>query len=77
MEKTAAVVTIFEGNQMSKKGRKMIADFLRKQADDFERYGHVYAKRFTHRYRYQESETKKRKRGAKVEVRGRRVTASR
>lgn len=51
--KTASVVTINEPGSMSKKGRKQIADWLRRTACDLERLGEKYTTgRFTARYHY-------------------------
>jgi hypothetical protein len=50
--KRAAIVTVFDAPDMTKRGRKRIAMWLRKQAEFLEHEGHVYAKRFTARYLY-------------------------
>lgn len=51
-EKRAAILTVFDAPVMTKRGRKRIAAWLRKQAEFLEHEGHVYAKRFTARYLY-------------------------
>lgn len=51
-EKRAAILTIFDAPSMTKRGRRRIAMWLRKQAEFVEHEGHVYAKRFTARYLY-------------------------
>jgi hypothetical protein len=51
-EKSAAILTIKDPQRMDKKGRKMIAGWLRRQARHFEAKGEMYAKRFTARYLY-------------------------
>jgi hypothetical protein len=51
-EKSAAILTIKDPQRMDKKGRKMIAGWLRRQARHFEAKGDRYAKRFTARYLY-------------------------
>jgi hypothetical protein len=50
--KSAAVVTIHDAPNMSKRGKSQIAYWLRRQADMLEREGHNLAKRFTARYQY-------------------------
>lgn len=52
-EKCAAVLTIYRPGEMSPKGRKAIAAWLRDKADHFEAEGDKYDdKRFTARYLY-------------------------
>jgi hypothetical protein len=52
-EKSAAVITIREPGRMSKRGRKAIAQWLRKQAEHFLKHGDQYSEtRFTARYLY-------------------------
>lgn len=50
--KSAAVVTVWRADEMTKRGRKAIAKWLRRQAEMLEADGHLYAKRFTGRYLY-------------------------
>jgi len=50
---SAAILTLKKPGMMSKRGRKDIADWLRKQAAFFLRHGDEYSKtRFTARYLY-------------------------
>jgi hypothetical protein len=49
---TAAVVTINEAWDMTPRGRKDVADWLRRTAADLVKHGSEYGKRFTARYRY-------------------------
>ena len=51
-ENSAAVVTIKDAPSMSKRGRKAIAQWLRKHADWLEQDGDKYSTRFTGRYIY-------------------------
>lgn len=51
-EKSAAIVTIRNASEMTKRGRKQIANWLRKHADWLEESGHHYSARFTGRYLY-------------------------
>ena len=51
-EKSAAIVTIFNAQSMSKRGRKLIADWLRRQAGFLESNGTELADRFRARYLY-------------------------
>jgi len=52
-EKSAAILTLKEPGRMSKRGRKDIADWLRRQAAYFLRHGDKYSEtRFTARYLY-------------------------
>lgn len=48
----AAVLTVRDAQKMTKKGRKDIAAWLRRQAAFLEQHGQEYAKRFTARYHY-------------------------
>jgi len=52
MEKSAAIVTIKDAPNMTKKGRKAIAEWLRQQASFLEQDGQRFSKRFTARYLY-------------------------
>lgn len=49
-EKCAARLTVFDASMMTKRGRKRIANWMRKQADAIEQFGTEYSKRFTARY---------------------------
>ena len=51
-EKSAAILTIHRAPEMSKRGRKAIADWLRRQADFLEHNADELSKRFTARYLY-------------------------
>lgn len=51
-EKTAAVLTIKNAADMSPKGRREIADWLREQAKTLEAEGVQYSSRFRARYLY-------------------------
>jgi hypothetical protein len=51
-EESAAILTIKEANNMTKKGKKQIANWLRQQADNLEKDGHLYAENFRARYLY-------------------------
>ena len=51
-EKSAAIVTIFKASDMTKRGRKQIADWLRKQAKTLEQNADQLANRYTARYLY-------------------------
>lgn len=51
-EKSAAIVTVKDASKMTPKGRRSIAAWLRMQADNLEKDGHLYATRFTGRYLY-------------------------
>lgn len=53
-EKTAAVVTINKASIMTKRGRKEIADWLRRHADWLVEHGAEYSPRFRGRYIYSE-----------------------
>lgn len=51
--KTAAIITINNPGLMTKMGRRRIATWLKKQADDFESLGKELGnKKFIIRYRY-------------------------
>jgi hypothetical protein len=50
--KSAAIVTIKDAPKMSKRGRKAIAAWLRRQAVFLEQYGTKLSPRFTARYLY-------------------------
>lgn len=60
-EKAAAIVTIFDGANMTMRGRRDIAKWLRGRADLLETEGDNLASRFTSRYLYRESQHKKAK----------------
>lgn len=51
-EKSAAIVTIRKANTMTKRGRKAVAAWLRRQAMFLERRGPEFSDRFTARYLY-------------------------
>jgi hypothetical protein len=51
-EKSAAIVTIKDAPKMSRKGRKDIASWLRRQATFLEKHADQFAGRFTARYIY-------------------------
>jgi hypothetical protein len=51
-EKSAAVLTIFDADIMTKKGKNDIAQWLRRQASLLLRDGDKYARRFRARYLY-------------------------
>lgn len=51
--KSAAIVTVKDAPAMTKRGRKAIAKWLRKQAEFVENDGQHLAKRFTARYLYE------------------------
>jgi hypothetical protein len=53
MTKSAAVLTIFDAANMTTKGKKQIADWLRKQAKALIKDGNLYAKKCVIRYSYQ------------------------
>lgn len=56
--KSAAVLTIHGPGKMTKRGRRDIAKWLRKCADDLEQYGDAYTNgRYTARYLYDAKET--------------------
>jgi len=51
-EKTAAIVTIFNASDMTKKGRRQIALWLKARANDLLQHGDELAGRFRARYLY-------------------------
>lgn len=51
-EKSAAIVTIKDAGQMTRAGRKAIAEWLRNTARDLVKYGDQYDKGFRARYLY-------------------------
>jgi hypothetical protein len=51
--KSAAILTVKDAPAMTKRGRRAIANWLRKQADFLEHDGKALAKRFTARYLYE------------------------
>lgn len=51
-EKAAAILTIRRAPDMTKRGRKAIAAWLRQSADTFEELGKEYSPLFTARYLY-------------------------
>jgi hypothetical protein len=56
--KTAAILTIYDADKMTEKGRKEIADWLRRQAKDLIKYGWQYTKEMRARYQYVENKKK-------------------
>lgn len=55
LDKTAATITINRPGEMNSRGRRAVATWIRKTAEDFERYGKDYTdKQFRARYLYQE-----------------------
>lgn len=50
--KSAAIVTIKDAASMTKKGRKAVANWLRKKASCLEQNGQLYSRRFVARYLY-------------------------
>lgn len=52
---TAATLTIHKAGDMTKRGRRRIAQWLRAQADLIEEQGSEYAPRFRARYMYPKS----------------------
>lgn len=61
VDKAAAIVTIFNGANMTMRGRRDIANWLRGRADLLENEGDNLASRFTSRYLYRERQHKKAK----------------
>lgn len=53
-EKSAAIVTIKRAGDMTRRGRKAIAKWLRQQADSLEEHGDEYSDRFRARYLYRD-----------------------
>jgi hypothetical protein len=51
-EKSAAIVTVFDAPKMTKRGRKEVAAWLRRQAEFLEKDGEEYAGKFRARYLY-------------------------
>lgn len=51
-KKAAAIVTIRRADQMTPKGRRAVAAWLRQQAGFLVRYGPQFSARFTARYLY-------------------------
>lgn len=52
MKISAAILTIYKASEMTTKGKKQIADWLRKQAKALIKDGHLYAKKTVIRYLY-------------------------
>lgn len=52
VEQSAAIVTIKDAPSMTKRGRRQIAQWLRRQAGYLERHADKLSKRFTARYCY-------------------------
>lgn len=52
IEKSAAIVTIYDADKMTAAGRKRIADWLRNHADWLLEHGKDYSPRFRGRYLY-------------------------
>ena len=50
--KSAAIVTVKDAQKMTKRGRKAIATWLRRQASFLEKHGTEFSGRFTARYLY-------------------------
>lgn len=50
--KSAAILTVKCAADMTPKGRKAIATWLRRQANYLQKYGAMYAPQFTERYLY-------------------------
>jgi hypothetical protein len=51
-QKSAAILTIRDAAQMSRRGRKAIANWLRRHARFLESHGSDFSRRFTGRYLY-------------------------
>ena len=51
-DKVAASITIHDGAKMTRRGRKTIAAWMRRQAAFLERHNDQMAPRFTSRWRY-------------------------
>ena len=51
-DKSAAIVTIKNADSMTKRGRKAIAEWLRRKAEFLEENGDQFSPRFTARYLY-------------------------
>lgn len=56
--KSAAILTIKDAANMTKKGKKNIADWLRKQAKALIKDGHLYHKKIVIRYLYSDKKGK-------------------
>jgi hypothetical protein len=53
-EKSAAIITIKDAPEMTRRGRREIAKWMRRQADFLESDGTAFSKRFTARYLYRD-----------------------
>jgi len=51
-DKSQAIITIYDAPKMSKKGRKAIADWMRRQARFLEHHSGELSSRFRARYMY-------------------------
>ena len=51
-DKSAAVMTVFDAARMTKRGRKAVAAWLRRQAGFLDAHGADFSGRFTARYLY-------------------------
>jgi len=51
-EKSAAILTIKKASDMSLRGKKDIAEWLRNQAKNLLKHGKLYSDKFTARYLY-------------------------
>ena len=49
-DKAAATVTVHDADKMGREGRRDIAAWLRRHANELVRDGHLYSKRFRGRY---------------------------
>lgn len=49
-EYSAAIVTVKHADQMTTRGRKAVAAWMRRQADFLEHHGQQFSSRFTARY---------------------------
>ena len=58
-EKCAATLVLIRPDAMSVSGKKDIAAWLREQAKNLVKDGHLYDKRFTARYMYREAKSGK------------------
>ncbi len=52
IRKSAAILTIFDADRMTPRGRGDIAKWLREHAEDLERDGSNYSKLFRGRFQY-------------------------
>jgi hypothetical protein len=59
MYKSAAILTIKDADKITKKGKKDIADWLRKQAKALIKDGHLYHKKIIIRYLYSDKKGSK------------------